>query len=184
MEAFHECMGEYRRQLQIGAVQKAYKGLMQYIMSLRTHLAAEHPDYFVSGLYYGYMDMTYFSFYPAALKDRSLKVAIVFLHEACRFEAWLAGYNKQIQSQYWNLFKQNGWDRYRLVPNPQGADSILEAVLVANPDFEQLEDLTEQIEKGTLRFIRDIESFLSRREAPEGTETKRTGVGGTKGPRK
>ncbi len=162
MEAFHECMGEYRRQLQIGAVQKAYKGLMEYIMALRTHLNNEHPNYFVSGLYYGYMDMTYFSFYPASLKERSLKVAIVFLHEAFRFEAWLAGYNKQVQSQYWKLLKASGWNKYRLVADTQGADSILECVLVPDPEFGKPEALTAQIEKGTLRFIKDVESFLSR----------------------
>ena len=25
-------------------------------------------------------------------------------HDKIRFEAWLAGYNKQIQQKYWNLF--------------------------------------------------------------------------------
>lgn len=162
MESFREYMAEYRRQLAIGAVQKAYKGLMEYMMSLRTYLNNQHPGYFVSGLYYGYMDMTYFSFYPESLKDRSLKVAIVFLHEAFRFEAWLAGYNKQVQSQYWKWLKESGWDKYHLVPATQGADSILESVLVENPDFGNLPALTERIEKGTMVFIRDIESFLSR----------------------
>ncbi len=161
MKSFHECMGEYRRQLEKGAIQKAYKGLMEYIMSLRTHLNNEHPDFVVSGIYYGYMDMTYFSFFPASLKDRSLKVAIVFLHEAFRFEAWLAGYNKQVQSQYWSLIKESGWDKYRLVPTTQGADSILECVLVEDPDFGNFEALTQQIETRTLRFIKDVESFLS-----------------------
>ncbi len=173
-------MEEYRRQLEIGAVQKAYKGLMEYVMSLRTHLNNEHPSYFVSGLYYGCMDMTYFSFYPASLKDRSLKVAIVFLHEAFRFEAWLAGYNKQVQSQYWRLFKESGWDKYRLVSDTRGADSILESVLVENPDFGNLEALTEQIEKGALRFIKDVESFLSRREASGGHVASAQGAGGRK----
>ncbi len=187
MESFHEYMGEYRRQLQIGAVQKAYKGLMEYIMSLRTHLNNEHPDYIVSGLYYGYMDMTYFSFFPASLKDRSLKVAIVFLHEAFRFEAWLAGYNKQVQSQYWTLFKESGWDKYRLVPATQGADSILEYVLVENPDFGNLAALTEQIEKGTLRFIKDVESFLAKRDAsraPAAAGRSAQGVDRKKAPHK
>jgi len=38
MESFHEYMNEYKKQLEKGIIQKAYKGLMEYIMALRTHL--------------------------------------------------------------------------------------------------------------------------------------------------
>jgi Family of unknown function (DUF7000) len=97
MESLQENINEYRRQLEKGAIQKAYRGVMEYIMDLRTNLKNKYPDYFVSGsIYYGYMDMTYFSFFPKSLKDRNLKIAIVFLHEPFRFEAWLAGVNKQV----------------------------------------------------------------------------------------
>jgi hypothetical protein len=40
-------------------------------------------------------------------------------------------------------------------------DSILEYTLVDDPDFDDLEALTKQIEMGTMRFIADIEDFLS-----------------------
>lgn len=162
MEAFHEYITEYRTQLQSGVIQQAYKGLMEYLMGLRTHFQKEYPEYFVSGsLYYGYMDMSYFSFFPASLKDRGLKVAIVFLHEAFRFEIWLTGYNKKIQTQYWNMIRESGWSKYHIVPSTKGADSILEHVLVENPDFSDLEALTRQVETGTLSFTKDVENFLS-----------------------
>ena len=65
MESLHECMNEYRKQLEKGYIQKAYRGLMEYIMDLRTHFKNKYPDSFVSGsIYYGYMDMTYFAFSP------------------------------------------------------------------------------------------------------------------------
>ena len=109
---------------------EAYKGLMEYIMDLRTHFKNRYPDYVVSGsIYYGYMDMTYFSFYPESLKKQNLKIAIVFLHEPFRFEVWLAGFNKQIQSKYWKLIKESGWNKYHLVSTTIGADSILEHIL-------------------------------------------------------
>jgi hypothetical protein len=162
MESFHEYMDEYQSQLAKGAIQKAYKGLMDYLMELRTYFQKKYPDYVISGsLYYGYMDMTYFSFFPESVKQRGLKIAIVFLHEACRFEVWLAGYNKQVQAKTWKLFKESDWNQYPLVPTTQGADSIVEYVLVENPDFRDLEALTEQIERGTLKFIGDVESFLA-----------------------
>lgn len=165
MGSFHEYMIEYRKQLQQGGIQQAYKGLMEYIMALRTHFKHKYPDYFVSGsIYYGYMDMTYFSCFPESLKQRQLKIAIVFLHEAFRFEVWLAGYNKPVQSKYWKLFKQSDWNMVHLVPTTQGADSILEHILVDNPDFRDLDVLTRQIERETLKFIEHVESFLSAQE--------------------
>jgi len=161
MEPFHEYMHEYKKQLQKGAITKAYKGLMGYILGLRTHFQNKYPGYFVSGIYSGYMDMTCFSFHPKSIKDRKLKIAIVFLHEAFRFEIWLAGYNKQVQTKYWKLLKENRWDKYHLVPSTKGIDSILESTLVDDPDFKDLEALTGQIERATLKFIKDVDDFLS-----------------------
>ena len=165
MGSFPENTNEYRKQLEKGAIQAAYKGLMEYILGLRTHFNNKYPDYYVPGsIYYGYMDMTYFSILPKTLKDRKLKIAIVFLHEAFRFEVWLAGVNKQVQSKYWKLFKESGWDKYHIVSTTEGVDSIVEHILVDDPDFSDLDALTKQIERATLKFIKDVESFLSRRQ--------------------
>ncbi len=162
MSSFQESMNEYKKQMEKGVINKAYKGLMEYMLGLRTYLKARYPDYFVSGsIYYGYMDMTYFSFYPKSIGDRKCKIAIVFIHEACRFEVWLAGYNKQVQSKYWKLFKESSWNQYHLVPTTKAVDSIIEHILVDNPDFGDLDALTKQVEETTLKFIEDIDHFLS-----------------------
>ncbi len=162
MASFQQYINEYRNQLQKGSIQKAYKGLMEYIMDLRTYFKNKYPEYFVSGsIYHGFMDMSYFSFIPESLKQRNLKIAIVFSHDTFRFEAWLAGYNKQVQSKYWKFFKERDWNKYHLVPTTKGVVSILEHVLADNPDFNDLDRLTKQIESETLKFIRDVEGFLS-----------------------
>jgi len=163
MKPFHEYMREYRKQMEKGAIKVAYKGLIEYIMDLRVHFKNKYSDYFVSGsIYYGYMDMTYFSFIPESLKRRKLKIAIVFIHENFRFEVWLAGYNKQVQTKYWKLFTESDWNKYRLPSTTKGVDSIIEYILVDNPDFSDLDTLTNQIERGTLKFIKDVEDFLSK----------------------
>ena len=110
------------------------------------------------------MDMTYFSFIPESLKRQKLKIAIVFIHDTYKFEVWLAGYNKQIQTKYWKLFKESDWDKYRIPSTTKGIDSIIEYILVDNPDFNKLNNLTKQIETGTLKFITDVENFLSKHE--------------------
>ncbi len=163
MESFHENVSEYRKQIEKGAITKAYKGLMEYVLGLRTYLKTRHPDYFVSGsIYFGYMDMTYFSFYPKSIGGQKLKIAIVLIHQSMRFEAWLAGCNKQVQSKYWKMFKESAWNKYRLVPTTKGVDSILEHVLVDNPDFRDPDKLTRQIERQTMQFVTDVEKFLSK----------------------
>lgn len=161
MGSFHDSMIEYRNELKKGVIQKAYKCLMEYIMGLRTHFSTKYPESLGSGsVYTGYMDMTYFPLVSKSLKQRGLKIAVVFLHEACRFEVWLAGVNKQVQTQYWQLFKESDWNLYPLVPTIKGADSILEHIVVADPDFNDLDSLTNQIESGTMQFISDVEGFL------------------------
>lgn len=165
MDDFPEAMRDYRTQLKNGMIQKAYRGLMDYMQQLRAYISAHHPEYSVPGsLYFGYMDMTYFAIVPAGFKERGLKIAVVFLHEAFRFEVWLSGYNRPVQARYWKIFKESGWDKYHLVAAPQGYDSVLEHILVAEPDFDDLEGLTARIEKGTLEFIRDMEDFLKSKE--------------------
>jgi hypothetical protein len=162
MGSFAEAMLEYKRQLAGGVIQQAYRGLMEYMLGLKTHFRNKYPESFVSGsLYQGTMDMTYFSLTPLSLKSRKLKIAIVFVYEAFRFEVWLSGYNRQVQARYWEQIKETGWDRYSLVPNPTNADAVLMYTLVENPDFGNLNALTDQIEQGTLAFIRDVEAFLA-----------------------
>ena len=117
MASFHESMMEYKKQLDKSVIQLAYRGLIDYMQRLRAHFAGAYPDYFVSGsLYFGYMDMTYFSFIPPALKQLNLKPAIVFVHQALRFEIWLAAANKRIQTNYWNQFKERAWSSTRWCP--------------------------------------------------------------------
>ncbi|KPL76863.1 hypothetical protein ADN00_09675 [Ornatilinea apprima] len=162
MPSLPEAMQEFKAQLQRGVVQQAYRGLMDYLMTLKTYLKTRYPDYFVSGgLYQGYMDMAYFSFHPEAFKRRGLKIAVVFNFDTFAFEVWLGGYNKQVQAQYWALFQQSGWNQYPLVPSLKGEDAIVTHTLVETPDFNDLDALTQRIEAGTLTFIGEIEAFLS-----------------------
>ena len=161
MALFQEHMADYKNQLQKGSIQKAYQGLMAYTRDLRSHLENQYPDHHVpSNIYYGYMDMTYFSFFPGSLKERNLKAGIVFQHEEFRFEVWLFGVNKKVQSKYWQMIKDSSWEKYDLSPTPKSFDHIIRHVLIEDPDFSDLDALTEKIERGTLDFIKDVEGFL------------------------
>ena len=105
--------------------------------------------------------MTYFSFFPKSLKNRKLKIAIVFVHDTFRFEVWLAGNNRTVQTKYWKLFREHDWKKYHIATPAKGVDAILDHILIDNPDFRDLDALTMQIERGTLKFIKDVETFLA-----------------------
>lgn len=162
MKSLQENMVQFRKQLAKGAIQRAYRGLIEYMMSLKTHFVNKNPDFSVSGsLYSGYMDMTYFSLFPPSWRDRDLKIAIVFVYDTFRFEVWLSGKNQRILTEYWKVFTEGNWDRSAIAPQGKWADSVLEQVLVENPDFSDPDVLTRQIEHGTMKFIQDVESFLA-----------------------
>ena len=110
------------------------------------------------------MDMTYFAIFPPLLKDRDLKIAIVFKYDAFSFEAWLAGRNRKVNRQYWELLRDSQWPGYRVVTPAKGVDSILECDLAKQFDFSDPDALTSNIETATASFIDDIEGFLSRRQ--------------------
>lgn len=153
-------MKEFREQLKKGSIQKAYRALLAYMMGLRTHFAKKHGDAAVSGLYQGYMDMTYFALFTSELKSRGLKVAIVLNYSTFRVEAWLSGRNRNIQKEYYELLKTRPLDNYRLVAPAEGIDSIVECDLTMDLDLSVPEALTSRIESGAAELIEIVEKCL------------------------
>jgi hypothetical protein len=161
-----------REQLEKGSIQKAYRALLSYMMGLRTHFKRNYPGFAVSGLYQGYMDMTYFALVPPSLKPRRLKIAIVFNYDAFRFEAWLAGSNRKVQRQYWKLFRDSQWPEYRVVTPAKGVDSIVACDLTQDFDLSDTDALTSRIQTATTAFIDDMERFLAERQPGEEAESR------------
>ena len=160
MQSLNESVREYTAQLQHGQIQKAYKGIMTFMSGLKTYLESRHPDYTATGLYFGYMDMTYFAFTPLELKQRSLKIAIVYLHEQNRFEVWLGGANRRVQAETIELFKGKNLDGLILSELKPGVDSIVEMQLVEQPDFDHPEELMLEIESKVIEFTGKVTKLL------------------------
>ena len=102
----------------------------------------------------GYMDFTYFPFYNEFLRSKKLRFGIVLNHKKMCFELWLMGQNEQLQLEYWDLLKSTKWNKNR----PQY--SVLEAVLVASPNFDDLTALSVEIKQETEKVVKEVLNYL------------------------
>ena len=160
-KSLNEYKEDYKQQIEIGDIPKAYQGLVGFMRNLRTYFVNNYPvDYVIGGLYSGDMTITYFPFTPKLLKEQKLKIAIVFNHQKIRFEIWLAGQNKQIQKKYWEIFRGSDWNKYHIPSTIEDGFSIVDNILVENPNLANLEILTKQIETMTMEFIKEMIKVL------------------------
>ncbi len=165
MVSLDKDISELRHRLADGSVKRAYKGIVSYMSRLRKVFADQRGEREISGLYQGYFDMTCFGLFPDALKERELKLAVVFNYETFGFEVWLAARNRKVQKHYWELLSNSGYDTYKLVKPAVGVDAIVMAILVADYSLERENTLTEKIIEGVKLFEQDIESFLDEVDA-------------------
>ena len=160
MESLNGHISEYTKQLKIGSIQKAYRGIMGFMSALKSDMESKYPGYTSSALYFGYMDMTYFAFTPLELKKKSLKIAIVYLHEENRIEAWLGDGYRKVQADYFEKLRHRDIGSCKLSRVSPGVDSILEMEILKQPDFDHVEDLMQTIGSRTIAFAESVLSIL------------------------
>ncbi len=158
MKKLGDYVAIYKEQLDKGDIQKAYTGLIKYVLSLKSHLSKEMSDEFSFGnVSQGYMDYTYFYFFNDFLRENKLRLGVVLNHEKIRFELWLLGQNAEVQKTYWDLLKTTKWNKDQSVMPKY---SVLEVVLESNPDFNNLDTLTVKIEKEAINVSNEIIEYL------------------------
>ena len=147
----------YKGVLKNGDIQVAYAELVKYVQKLKTTFSKDLGDtYSFGNVFPGYMDYTYFYFSNDFLRDKKLKLGLVFNHNHVRFEAWLLGQTKDIQEKYWKLLKTTKWINGSEMPQY----SISEVILVDNPDFNDLDTLTENIKNKLVSVAEDISTSI------------------------
>ncbi len=147
----------YQEQLLQGDVQVAYENLLRYMNRLKGDLSRAFSGKYVFGnISPGYMDFTYFPFYNEFLRSKKLRFGIVLNHKKMYFELWLMGQNEQIQLEYWDLLKSTKWNENKNRPQY----SVLEAVLVTSPNFDDLTALSMEIEWGAEKVVKEVLNYL------------------------
>ena len=161
MGSLNDAIRDYTEQLGKGQIQKAYRGILAFMSSLARRLGDKYPSYSIGALYPGLMDMSYFAFTPPDLKNRKLKIAIVYLHRQNRFEIWLGGMNRKVQAEMIDRLSRQDLGKYSLSQAAPGVDSILESTLAEQADFDHPDELFEQIEAKAIPFILDMLTALN-----------------------
>lgn len=158
MKTLNDMVAEYQKQLRKGDILIAYNELVKFVMNTRTELVKELSDeYSFAKILHGYMDYTYFYYSNDYLKSKKLKFGLVLNHLEMRFEVWLLGNTISIQKDYWNRLKSTKWNKGR---NEMPQYSILEAVIVDKPNFNNLKALSKKIQKQMLLVTNEVCEFL------------------------
>lgn len=153
MQVYHDALNK-------GDIQRAYRSILGFMSELRTELEQKYPDYVFSQVYQGYMDMSYFAITPMELRTVKLKVTLVYLHEANRFELWLSANNRNLQKKWIDVLSQSEDMQYRVSEVGVGIDSIVEYIVHVQPNFDARAALKQSLEMNTLRFIKDMETRI------------------------
>ena len=161
MKSLNDCINVYRAEMQKGDIPRAYRGIIDFMLMLRTHFRNNYPELSVSGnIYQGYMDITFLTLFPISFEAQKLKIALVFNHERINFEAWLCGINNQVKTKYTEIFTKGTRMDYRIPPFTHSQDSLLECDLSSDPDFDQPQTLTKELERGVWQFVGEVEHLL------------------------
>ena len=155
----------FQKQLKSGELQRAYKATLSYVEDLRNHIKNSHLEIAVSSLKQGNLDASYFSIITAQLKQYDLKIAIIFNYNSFSFEAWLVGRNKKATEAYYETFAKKRWPKYKISAKRKGFHSIMSYELSDEVDLENTKKQTSQIDKKLSKFIKDIESHLTKEQS-------------------
>lgn len=154
MKNLNHYVSIYKAQLQKGDILIAYNELVKFVMKMRVDLMKSRADqYSFSGMLHGYMDYTYFYYTNDFLKARKLKLGFVLNHLEMRFEIWLLGNTAKVQQEHWEKMKESKWNE-GVEDMPQYY--ILSAVIDADPDFDNLAALGQNLEDEMVRVSDEI----------------------------
>lgn len=157
-KTINDSVAIYKEQLSTSDIQKTYEFLMRYMMKIKESFKKNYSEKYSCGsVSPGYMDFTYFPFSDNYLHETKLRFGIVLNHKELQFELWLMGRNAEIQKEYWELLKTSTWNKNQ---TSMPKYSVLEAVLVDNPDFDNINELTAQISSAADELAQEIIEYI------------------------
>ncbi len=160
MKSLNQLICGYTDLLKRGELQLAYKGILEFMGKLRADFIKKYPQFDVSGIYQGYMDMSYFALSTKLFKDKGLKIAVVYLHDKGSFEVWLSARNREISKSLESLVGSIILDGFTVFHDDTNLDAVIECKLTASPDFDKQAELINIIELGVEKFVTAVQGAI------------------------
>lgn len=153
-----ELLSCYQNLLQTTQLQKAYQEWFRWFRFLRNELEKQMPDYkFQAAVAENGMEYAYFQFTSSLLKEKGLKIVVVFLHKSFSLEVWLSGINRKTQAIWGARLCSEGTSFSRTV-DPMHTDYILRAPV--SVDWCDGNAVVTAIEQMVGRLLSEIQTFL------------------------
>ncbi|MBP7461589.1 MAG: hypothetical protein KBA26_09900 [Candidatus Delongbacteria bacterium] len=161
MENINDMMDDFKRHLNHGRIQKAYRYIFE-IFSDVVNQFKEGQDKTISthSLYHGYLDMSYLPVTTEVLKVNGLKIAVVFNYSSFQFEIWLSAVNRQKRKEFIDIITRSSWKKYKPVENDENTDAIIDITIKGIDDFSNKNGVVTIIANQVRSFIDDTEAFI------------------------
>lgn len=155
-----EYLETYKSLLATTELQLGYQEFIKLFRFLRIELEKELPDFSFSGnIVENNMDFAYFQLTDKDLREKGVKIQVVFVHKSFRFEVWVSGYNRKIQCSYYNKLK-NQHLKYYLNDNPERIDYIFKAEIENNIELHSGDIVISKIKPVVLEMITFVKNHL------------------------
>lgn len=153
-----DLLNEYKTILQTTDLIEAYQEFIKLFRFLRLELEKAMTEYrFQGNIAENGMGYSYFLFWNEELKNKGLKIAVVFVHRDFRFEVWVSGFNRKYQSKYYDILKDKEIP-FDLTSSPTKTDYILRVPAdisdISNGDYvvEKIKSISDEL----LIFIKHL----------------------------
>lgn len=143
----------YRYLLATTDIQQAYQEFVDLFRFVRIELEKQLPQYnFSSHIVENRLDFAYFQLTDEALKNKGLKIQVVFVHKTYCFEVWVSRYNRQIQQKYYRILKDQTI-KYYLNSLPASIDYIFKSTLDGIEDIAVSQEVVVQVKHVVLEIV-------------------------------
>lgn len=146
-------LSEYRNLLRKTNIIECYQEFIRLFRYLRIELEKSMPECsFQANIAENEMEYSYFLFTNEKLKEKGLKLAVVFIHRDFKLEVWLSGFNRKIQAKYYDLLKNRNTG-FELADDPARRDYLLRVGLNESADSTEASLLLDRIKSVSNELI-------------------------------
>lgn len=151
---------DYTRAVAAGALPRAYRGILSALTAFQSAWKRSHPEDAVGALYPGYLDMSFISFASEPLRQKRLKISLVYLHAEGVFSLWLAAVNRSVQAETSAALQGKTIAPYALCSLKPGVDAIIAYDLPKPYAFDEPQQLTQALLQAAEAFAADMTALL------------------------